>query len=721
MQWGGSRASLARNSQPRSRALLDQLARLSTSENPPQEIATLVPHGRLVVATLPEVDVLLLQLLAAPTSERARSLQDLYLSLYGRTAARAGWFRILLYVASLTLVAYVGYLFLRRRANARTLQARLVFENLISAISTQFINLPRDRLDGGISEALVQLAGYAKVERASLIFVSASDHITKVYGWRQTGTFAPVCRPEDLVAVVTSWNLKGYESHSYFHVPQVRAMPDGPEKAFLESCGTRSWLCIQMWSAGKRVGLFSLERVLSEQSWPDDDVALLRTASEIFANAIERERTTSEREALESPLQHGQRLEAVGTLAGGIAHDFNNILGAVQGYGELALTELTESDAARRYLRQIMIAGERVQRVVDQILTFSRRDERKLQPLRAQAVVAEAIDLLRVSLPKTLVIEAHLEAGSAAILGDPTRLQQVVVNLCTNGAQAMDSRGTLGVHLDTIDAPRDVALTHGDLPSGRYLRLTVDDSGHGIDDATMQRIFEPFFTTKAVGRGTGLGLSTVHGIVTQHGGVLNVRSQPNAGSTFEVYFPQLEGSALYEEPAQPTIPYGHGETILLVDDENSPVTLGEEMLAALRYEPVGFDSAGAALTSFRRNAQRFDLVLTDEVRPEMTGTELATVLHQLRPELPIVLMTGYSGPLQTPRLQRQGSAKSSTSRYRRCASPTVLRGTCLLTQAVIPIEKRLFKSCRRVAQIPTENRFFRRWNKRAARRPQLKA
>jgi CheY-like chemotaxis protein len=199
-----------------------------------------------------------------------------------------------------------------------------------------------------------------------------------------------------------------------------------------------------------------------------------------------------------------------------------------------------------------------------------------------------------------------------------------------------------------------MALTHGELPSGRYIRLAVQDTGHGIDEPTMQRIFEPFFTTKPAGRGTGLGLSTVHGIVTQHGGALNVRSQPSAGTTFEVYFPRSEAAAPDDKTSLPPIAYGRGETILLVDDESSLVLLGEEILAALRYEPVGFDNPAAALASFRRNTQRFDLVLTDEVMPEMTGTELAIALHQLRPELPILLMTAYSGTIHADRLRAAG-------------------------------------------------------------------
>jgi signal transduction histidine kinase len=602
-------------------SLLDRLAQYSTDEKLPQEAEMLVPHGRLIVATLPELDELLSRLLAAPISERARSLQDLYLSSYGRAAARAGWFRILLYVASLALVAYVGYLFLRLRANARTLRARLVFEHLISAISTQFINLPRDRLDGAIVEALTRLARQSRVERAAMVFFAETGHVTKEYHWRHDDIPASDCRLTDRLDILKDWHPAQYESHGCVHVPRVWALPDSSEKAYLERSGVKSWLCIPMWSAGKRVGFFSLERIFSELAWRDDDIVLMRTAGEIFANAIEREHSQSEREALEARLQHGQRLEAVGTLAGGVAHEFNNILGAVLGYGELALTERTVNDQVRRYVRQIMVAGERAQRVVDQILAFSRRGERRLQLFRVQDVVVEAIELLRVSLPRTLTLQTHLEADEATMRGDPTQLQQVVMNLCTNGAQAMDGRGILKVSLNTIDILRNVGLTHGDLSIGRYIRLSVQDTGYGIDEVTMRRMFEPFFTTKPVGIGTGLGLASVHGIVTQHGGALNVQSRPNAGSTFEVYFPRSEEAAASERAALPTIAYGHGETILLVDDESSLVMLGEEMLAALRYEPVGFDSATAALASFRRDTQRFAAAGSD--RP-------ASWLHPLR-------------------------------------------------------------------------------------------
>jgi CheY-like chemotaxis protein len=211
----------------------------------------------------------------------------------------------------------------------------------------------------------------------------------------------------------------------------------------------------------------------------------------------------------------------------------------------------------------------------------------------------------------------------------------------------MQGYGILVVALDMVEAAADLALSHGVLQAGRYVRLTVSDTGRGMDEATMERIFDPFFTTKAVSGGTGLGLSTVHGVVADHGGAINVRSRPGEGSTFEAYFAQAERSALGDGEVVAPVPRGCGETILLVDDDRSLVLLGEEMLAELGYEPVGLASAVQALATFRADPRRFDLVLTDMVMPEMTGIELAAALHELQPELPIILMTGYSGPVRS--------------------------------------------------------------------------
>lgn len=219
----------------------------------------------------------------------------------------------------------------------------------------------------------------------------------------------------------------------------------------------------------------------------------------------------------------------------------------------------------------------------------------------------------------------------------------------------MKNHGTLHVRLDTVDIDEALALSHGSLAAGRYVRLAVTDTGSGIDAATLERIFEPFFTTKAAGQGTGLGLSTVHGIVTQHGGALNVESRLGEGSTFQAYFPRAgEIDVELQDRRTPRVRRGHGETVLIVDDEATLVPLAEEMLAALGYEAVGFDQSATALEAFRAAPDRFDLVLTDDIMPDMTGTELAGALHEIRPNLPVILMTGGGRPIASHRLQAAG-------------------------------------------------------------------
>ena len=221
------------------------------------------------------------------------------------------------------------------------------------------------------------------------------------------------------------------------------------------------------------------------------------------------------------------------------------------------------------------------------------------------------------------------------------------MNLCTNAAHAMTGHGIIDVALEPVALDTEQVLSHGALAAGRYVRLSVRDSGHGMDAATLERIFEPFFTTKEAGVGTGLGLAMVHGIVADHGGAIDVHSRPGAGSSFEVYFRQAEGPPADDDRTDAPLPIGRGETILIVDDEKPLVQLGEEMVAALGYEPIGFDDSTRALAAFRADPQRFDLVLADEIMPGMTGTQLAAALHAIRPDLPILLMTGFGGAVES--------------------------------------------------------------------------
>ena len=349
-----------------------------------------------------------------------------------------------------------------------------------------------------------------------------------------------------------------------------------------------------------------------------------------------------DKEALEAQLRQSQKMEAIGTLAGGIAHDFNNILGAILGYGELALQESAHQSALRRYLDNVMHATERAKMLVERILGFSRSGLGDREPVNVQGVIVETLDLLEASLPAEIRLERHIDAGNAAVMGDATYLHQVAMNLCTNAIHAMEHRGgVLSVGLQLAQLYEGRTLSRGSLVPGHYVRLTVGDTGAGIEAAVIDRIFDPFFTTKQTGEGTGLGLSVVHGIVTDLGGAIRVETAPGKGTTFEIWLPVAGEIPAPAAEADRALRRGNGEIIMIVDDERPLVELAEEIVAQVGYEPVGFNASRAALDAFRAAPHRFDAVITDEAMPELTGIELARRVREIRPAMPVILMTGY--------------------------------------------------------------------------------
>jgi PAS domain S-box-containing protein len=362
----------------------------------------------------------------------------------------------------------------------------------------------------------------------------------------------------------------------------------------------------------------------------------------------------AQKEQLEAQLRQSQKMEAIGTLAGGIAHDFNNILGAILGYGELAHQQSAEGSPLRRYLDNVMHAAERAQMLVERILGFSRSGLGDRAPVNVQFVIEETLELLEASLPAGIRLESRIESGNSAVIGDATYLHQVAMNLCTNAVQAMERGGTLGVILECVEVNESRALSRGLLHSGSYVRLTVRDTGVGIPPAVLERMFDPFFTTKGVGRGTGLGLSLVDGIVSDLGGAIDVTTKAGEGTTFEIWLPVAGETAIPHLAAASPLPRGKGETVMIVDDERPLVALAEEITAQLGYEPVGFDSSRAALEAFSAQPQRFDAVLTDEAMPDLVGTELASEIRRLRPAIPIILMSGYGGAQLTNRAAEIG-------------------------------------------------------------------
>ncbi len=357
------------------------------------------------------------------------------------------------------------------------------------------------------------------------------------------------------------------------------------------------------------------------------------------------DRITSLEEArrLELHLRKSQRLETIGTLAGGIAHDFNNILTPILGYAEMGLSSMDDDDPMHEYFAEIMLAAERAQKLVAQILTFSRAEEGKVESVHMQTIIEEAIQLLRPSLPATISIEESVDHSCRKILADPNQMHQVVINLCTNAFHAMEqSGGTLRIGLREISASASLPSAMPKLPAGEYIELTISDTGTGMDDLTIERIFEPFFTTKSIEKGAGLGLSVVHGIITAANGQLSVESNQGKGSTFHIYLPIIEKKASARKEEKPTIPLvKQAANILFIDDEPAAIHMVTIMMTKLGYNIHAEKSPAEALKVFKEQPAKFDLVITDLTMPDMTGLQLTTELHKISPSIPVILMTGY--------------------------------------------------------------------------------
>lgn len=346
--------------------------------------------------------------------------------------------------------------------------------------------------------------------------------------------------------------------------------------------------------------------------------------------------------ALREQLLQAQKMQALGTLAGGIAHDFNNILFAMMGFTELALEEVAEGTTLHSNLDQILIAGRRAKDLVRQILTFSRQTDEVKRPVQIGPIVKETLKFLRASLPTTVEIRHGIGQQLGTVLARPTQIHQVLMNLCTNAAHAMRERGgRLTVGLKEVTLLSEPSPQLAGIVPGRYLKLTVSDTGHGMSQEIANRIFEPYFTTKRAGEGTGLGLAVVHGIVESHDGRIEVQTRPKEGTTFHVYLPVIEEESTTPDDEGDVIPSGH-ETILVVDDEELLAAVIKQILESLGYRVEAETDSLKALALFGSSPERFDAVVTDMTMPHLTGIELATKMKAIRPSIPVIMCTGFS-------------------------------------------------------------------------------
>jgi len=376
--------------------------------------------------------------------------------------------------------------------------------------------------------------------------------------------------------------------------------------------------------------------------WASVGSFLVRDEQGVPSSFITHIQDISHTKKLESQLRQSHKMEAVGTLAGGIAHDFNNILGIIIGNTELAFDDVPDWNPARFNLDEIKIASLRAKDVVRQLLSFSHKTERKRKPIRIDSLIKESTKLLRSSIPTSIEMRLNLPKQICAINAEPTQIHQIIINLCTNAAQAMDQTGgVLGISLAEIVLAQETFSSYHNLAPGHYVQLTVSDTGYGIPSQIRDRVFDPYFTTKEVGKGTGMGLSIVHGIVKSHDGAISLYSEPGKGTTVKVLFPAIEATPVDGRPGSEELPTGK-ESILFVDDEESITKMGRQMLERLGYTVDTQTNPVSALETFRLNPEQFDLIITDMTMPKMSGDQLAKEALSIREDIPIILCTGFS-------------------------------------------------------------------------------
>jgi signal transduction histidine kinase/CheY-like chemotaxis protein len=420
------------------------------------------------------------------------------------------------------------------------------------------------------------------------------------------------------------------------YVPSIESLKPGQARSALAEAGIRGWAFIC--GDGQTETRYSLgfEALNQAMTWPADQIGLLRMAVNTFAGAVGRARLEGERARLQTSLEGARRMETVGALTSGIAHNFNNIIGAILGHTEMLETEYAAESRLARHVAGIRLAAERARDLVEELLNFGRQRVAPQQQISLRTLVSETQSLLAASLPRNVQLSVGEASAAAIVRGNPTQLQQVVINLCNNAAQAMGYAGRveLTINMRTVVAPAQ--LSHGHLSPGSYVRIAVRDRGRGIDDATLAHLFEPFFTTRA--EGTGLGLATVREIVGNHGGALNVTSQLNEGSFFEVWLPAVVSETSADALDYPPVG-GKGETVLILNEDKDRILHDEELVAALGYEPVGFTDAATALTATRTNPDRFDLFLIARIEPVSEALSVARKLHSVSAQLPILMVT----------------------------------------------------------------------------------
>jgi signal transduction histidine kinase len=611
-------------------------------------VDSLLAHARMLRALLPETDQTVRVLFALPNEHDQGVVRELLKAQRIAARSHAELYRFTLYAVSLLLVGLLIRLGMRLQSRALILSRRAGIEHIIAGISTRFINSRPHETAAKVEHALADLAQWTCADRAYFVIASTP---AKVYQWsRDSVSFGPGW-PESAPALAARFEPG---EDGAIQVYDVRKIPDTDAANRLRQADIHSWLCIPAMGEQQICAVLGFDAVRRAPAQRWCEFGMLRMAFDAIANALDREALERDRERLQENLQHARRMETIGAFASGIAHNFNNIIGAILGYAETAQTYVRPGSRPVESLIEIRRAGERARDLVHQILTFGRRSDARRSRVCINALIAEAKSLLDVSLSPYVNVVVRTTTENTTVLGEHALLQQVILNVCNNAAQATDAPGPIEIDVDLQDVPHAQQFEHGELLPGRHVVICVTDLGRGMDEITRERMFEPFFSTR-VG-GNGLGLATVREIVLQHGGALRVRSAPGAGTQFDIWLPCASVTEMlpFEEPHDVS-GRGTGETVLVLENDRARLLRHEEILAALGYEPVGFTNLIDAINACRTTPTRFDAaVLCCHLHGGPALIKDANEIRAAAPNLPLILATISAREIAAPALAGAG-------------------------------------------------------------------
>jgi len=625
---------------------LDVVSTLADKVDDPtirSEVNMLVTHARMLSHLLPDVDRDLHNLFLVSTfdvRQDIRTSQDARRTIEEAAATR---FQVTLFVAAVLLSVVLVRIGLQWRAGLARLRRRANLETVIADMSARLMTCASDQFDNTMDAVLERLGSAVDADRA---YVILADKPGPVHLWQRSDLLIPTVGLDRLLELAVAHSR---ETDDLIDVSFVMKLPGGELRDYLIAFGNVSWCCIILRYGAGQPGVLAFDRTQRPAKWLDGDAGMLRMAGEALSNALRHRQATLQRLELEERLNRGRHLEALGTFASGIAHNFNNVIGALLGYAEMATDSLSPGTPSARYLIEIHRAGERAQELVGRILDFGTRSGIVRHDLAVDDLMVESVSMMRASLPDRIRLSLRLDASGSFISGDMVQLQQVVLNLIRNAAQATILDGEIIVRTVFQSNPVIRKLSRDTLPPGDYVCLVVADTGEGMDAATLASVFHPFFTTRPAG--TGLGLATAQEIVRDHDGAIDVQSTLHQGTVFTIWLP----AHTRQDDLASTARLGEsGQTIMIIGQEQAVVVHDEEMLAALGYEPLGFYSVKAALAACQRTPNGFDILLVDSSVIRTFGVEAIVAINEVTPRSPIVILAWSLDELNITELAKLG-------------------------------------------------------------------